>query len=1376
MTGDEGRDLEWMFPGGGEMAARMRGCDWVAAGMEEPLAWPGSLRTAARICLTSRFPMILWWGERLRFLYNDAYLPLLGSKHPALAKPGQRVWPEIWHIIGPMLESVMASGEATWSEDLLLPMERHGYWEETYWTYSYSPLHDDDGAVRGVFTAVADTTDRVIGERRLAVLQDLGAQAGRARDVVEACQLVAAVLARCGPDVPFAEIHLRQRGGEELSWVAGTLDRGAEARADGWPLAEVLAAGEPAVVRDLAERFDELPSGGWRTPPVEAMVLPLPGETGAEPVGVIVLAASAGRALDESYRSFLQLVARQTAALVNGAIAYQVQQRRAEELAELDRAKTAFFSNISHEFRTPLTLIMGPLAELREQHLTDAASAVRNELEVMHRNGLRLSKLVNTLLDFSRIEAGRMQARYERVDLPGFTAELASVFRSAVEKAGLTFDVDCPPLPEPVYLDRGMWEKVVLNLLSNALKFTFEGSIRVTVRGADAHAVVTVADTGIGVPEREIPRLFERFHRIENARARSNEGSGIGLALVRELVTLHGGAITADSVEGSGTTFTITVTFGRAHLPEDAVVVSGDGMTAGAPAAADPFVQEALRWLPDDVPGAASGVPGSTGPAVNRGSGPGRVLIADDNADMREYLERLLAPYYQVTAVADGRSALESARAHPPDLVVSDVMMPLLDGLALVGALRAEPRTAGVPVMLLSARAGQEAAVEGLAAGADDYLVKPFAAVELLARVRSTMELARLRNRHAAWRNALIDSLEDGFFVCDADGAVVEINKGFTKLLGYGPEDLPYTPPFPWWPEEHSDPDGHGTAMAAVTGIRQSGTGRVTAPVVHRDGRRLWMTASFTRLSDPETGQHVVVGTFRDVTAEHYTVQRQTALAALNQQLVQADTLPDAVRAAAAELRRIWSAHRVLAATFTLGGHPDAEPDLVCAGDQVAWADLAPEVRRAVTSLRDRPPLTPEVRHAGCAAMAVGHPQGVLVLWIDLGEPRPVTTEDQTLLAMLGGRLGQGLQRVHQIDQQRETVLALQRAILGPAQLPPGFAVRYQPATVPLKVGGDWYDTIELPDGRIAVVVGDCVGHSLAAATVMGQLRSAFRALLLQNPDPAGALTALDRFAAVLPGARCATVFCAVLNRETGELVYSSAGHPPAVLVGADGGTQLLEGGRSLMLGLRPERPRHDARIQVPARATLLLYTDGLVERRRRPLDDGITAAATAIHDGRGAVLDQLASRVMTTLAPAAGYEDDVALLLYRHPAPLEVEFAARPTEVTAIRNSLRTWLNRCRIDAQQTVDVLIAAGEACANAIEHGHRANPGGRIRLRATALVDRLHLTVTDTGSWKLPQPAANPHRGRGIALMRALMNEVTVDHGDTGTTVHLHARIA
>jgi serine phosphatase RsbU (regulator of sigma subunit)/anti-sigma regulatory factor (Ser/Thr protein kinase) len=500
---------------------------------------------------------------------------------------------------------------------------------------------------------------------------------------------------------------------------------------------------------------------------------------------------------------------------------------------------------------------------------------------------------------------------------------------------------------------------------------------------------------------------------------------------------------------------------------------------------------------------------------------------------------------------------------------------------------------------------------------------------------------------------------------------------------------------------------------------------------------------------------------------------------ALNQQLVQADTVDDALRAAVEELRRLWRARRVLAVTFPADGlaaeTTSHTPNLMSVGGPPQWDDLPLRTRRMLSSLRDGALLAPNTTKPGTAGIALQHPQGVLVVWIELAEARPFTLEDQTLLTVLAGRLGQGLQRVHQVDQQRETALALQHAILGPAQLPGGFAARYQAASRPLHVGGDWYDIVDLEDGRIALVVGDCVGHGLAAATVMGQLRSACRALLLDHPDPRTALSGLDRFAARLPGADCTTAFCAVLEPDTGELVYSSAGHPPPILVDADGSIRLLDDGHTIPLGLRPDRPRPEAHVMVPPRATLLLYTDGLVERRGSSLDHGIARASTLVQEGCTSALDDLADQIMTRLAPGGGYQDDVVLLLYRHPAPLEVSFRANVNQLGRSRAALRSWLTRARVGPDQAHDMLVAAGEAVANAIEHGHRDSPDGLITLHATALVDHVQLTIADNGSWKPPRPAADQHRGRGITLMRALMEDVAINPDAAGTTVQLSARI-
>ena len=479
---------------------------------------------------------------------------------------------------------------------------------------------------------------------------------------------------------------------------------------------------------------------------------------------VLITGLSPHKRLDKSYRSFLELLVAQVGSTIADTLAYEAERKRAEELAQLDRAKTTFFSNVSHEFRTPLMLMLGPLEKALSSG-EEMLPPLREEITTAHRNALRLLKLVNTLLDFSRIESGRIQASFEPVDISNFTEELASNFRSAIERAGMQLVIDCPPLSEPVWIDREMWEKIVLNLLSNAFKYTFEGGIKVRVLQAHANSVaLLVSDTGTGIAKSDLPHIFERFHRIRGARARSHEGSGIGLALVQELVKLHGGTIAVTSALGKGTTFKVHVPTGLAHLPHDRITASRDSASTAIGAA--PFVEEALRWL-QNAPGEAARDRNSlaetraqtqnSNPVAERG---GKILIADDNADMRDYVQRLLADQYDVETTPEGGSALLAARERTPDLILTDIMMPGMDGLELLRALRADSRTNQIPIILLSARAGEESKVEGLDAGADDYLVKPFTARELRARVKSHLNIARERRLFAQELSSRLSELE----------------------------------------------------------------------------------------------------------------------------------------------------------------------------------------------------------------------------------------------------------------------------------------------------------------------------------------------------------------------------------------------------------------------------------------------------------------------------------------------------------------------------------------------------------------------------------------------------------------------------------------
>jgi signal transduction histidine kinase/DNA-binding response OmpR family regulator len=751
--------------GGGEMGERIRAFDWSKTPLGPVAGWPQSLKVAVRIMLTSRQPFWIGWGKELTKLYNDPYKAIIDGKHPqALGQPASVVWREIWDKIGPMLSTAMSGDEGTYVEAHLLIMERNGYPEETYYTYSYSPIPDDLGGAGGIICANTDDTQRVIGERQVALLRELASGTAHARTWQEACAQSARVLGTDPRDLPFAMIYVAAPDGRSVS-LAGVsgIERGHAAAPetvplDGpstWPFAEVLRAHEARLVPDLGVTFGgDLPTGAWHQRPSNAAVLPIPatGDTGR--AGVLVVGLNPFRLFDDGYQGFLGLVTGQIAASIANAQAYEEEKKRAEALAELDRAKTAFFSNVSHEFRTPLTLMLGPIEDLLAKSHTDLPPAAAGQLEVVNRNGLRLLRLVNTLLDFSRIEAGRVRAVYEPTDLATYTADLASVFRAAVERAGLKLTVDCPPLREPVYVDREMWEKIVLNLLSNAFKFTFAGEIAVALRQDGNSAELRVRDTGTGIPAAEMPRLFERFHRVQNSRGRTHEGTGIGLALVQELVKLHGGSVAAESVFGKGTTFTVTVPLGKAHLPPDQI--GGSRTLASAATGASPFVEEALRWLPDDGEtrsDESEELPSRYEPLPVPHPQPGpkdvddrpRVLVADDNADMRQYVVRLLAERYQVEAVPDGEAALAVARERTPDLILTDVMMPRLDGLELLRALRADARTSGVPVIMLSARAGEESRIEGMEAGADDYLIKPFSARELLARVSAHLQMAQVR-------------------------------------------------------------------------------------------------------------------------------------------------------------------------------------------------------------------------------------------------------------------------------------------------------------------------------------------------------------------------------------------------------------------------------------------------------------------------------------------------------------------------------------------------------------------------------------------------------------------------------------------------------
>jgi signal transduction histidine kinase/DNA-binding response OmpR family regulator len=751
--------------GGGDLGKEIRSRDWSKTPLGDPERWPHALKAVTRLMLNSRYAIWIGWGPHLTFLYNDAYARMtLGKKHPwALGRPAREVWAEAWDDLGPRVDEVVQHGRATYDENLLLLLERSGYPEETYHTFSYSPLLDDKGSVAGLLCIVVEDTDRYVAERRLKVLRDVAAEIAIARTEKALIEATEKSLEANQQDLPFTLVYLVEPDGQRWRMVSSTgfttdghlaapltIEAGQEKTA--WPLASVTSDSDTIVLDDLSNRFSNLPRGAWDKAPRCAVMAPLFQHGQKHPAGVMVVGVNPYRPVDETYLGFIKLLAGQIAAGLSDVRAYEQEKKRAEALAEIDRAKTTFFSNVSHEFRTPLTLILSPLEEKLADSSNDGTVAFeRDELELIHRNGLRLLKLVNTLLDFSRIEAGRVQATFEPTDLSSFTADLASSFRAAVERAGLNFEVSCQRLPELIYVDRDMWEKIVLNLISNAFKYTFRGHIAVSVRAKADHKNVEleVRDSGVGIPEHELSRIFERFHRIEGQVSRTQEGTGIGLALVQELVKLHGGSISVESALGKGSTFTVSIPAGSKHLPAERVLP--EAAAASTRLRAQVFVEEALRWLgdtPQTVYSLDTQIETSLLLERDESGKKPLVLVADDNADMREYIRRLLSGRFDVRTFGAGRPLLEAARRNVPEAILSDVMMPVMDGFELLRELRADPDLQSIPVILLSARAGEESRIEGLSAGADEYLVKPFSGRELIARLEASVRMTHVRREN----------------------------------------------------------------------------------------------------------------------------------------------------------------------------------------------------------------------------------------------------------------------------------------------------------------------------------------------------------------------------------------------------------------------------------------------------------------------------------------------------------------------------------------------------------------------------------------------------------------------------------------------------
>lgn len=790
--------------GGGEMGQRIREYDWSSTSLGPVDTWPQSLRTCIRIMLISRQPIWIGWGKELIKFYNDPYKAIVGGKHPwALGKPASVVWKDIWKDIEPMLKVVMEENEGTYVESQLLIMERNGYPEETYYTFSYTPIPGDDGKTEGMFCANTDDTDKILSERQLKTLTALGKELSDCKTREEIITRTLSTLSENPKDFPFAifrnlvgnkaVLEKTTPMGDALQVLPEEIDLLSD-NPVGQVIKKSLEEKSVQLFENLISTVGELPKGAWEIPTDKTIVLPIIQSGAKEPYGVLVIGMNPYRLFDENFKSFFSLIGDQVANAFADVHAFEEERKRVEALAEIDRAKTHFFSNISHEFRTPLTLILGPVQEVLQDENTDPE--VRKQMQLANRNALRMQRLVNTLLDFSRIEAGRLEGKFIKTDIISLTKDLASNFRSAIEKAGMQLEFDTSAISSDVYVDHEMWEKIILNLLSNALKYSKKGKILVSIKQENNDLVVSVKDGGVGIPEDQLEKIFDRFHRVESTGGRSQEGTGIGLSMVRELVRIHKGTIRVESVVGEGSSFIINIPVGKDHLDESMVVQE---YLPKENSLTESFSEEALQWVNDDPNNLkdAGGIPSIS----IQGASP-LILLVDDNADMREYVKRVLSSKCTVHTANNGAEAFEMIRQHNYELVITDIMMPVMNGFELLEKIRTDYHKKSTPVIFLSARAGEEAKVEGIDAGADDYLVKPFSSRELVAKVEANIKIAR--NRINAEKNLknIIHQSPFAMNIMKGKDFVIEIaNRKVLEMLDKKEEEIVGKPMLEAFPE-----------------------------------------------------------------------------------------------------------------------------------------------------------------------------------------------------------------------------------------------------------------------------------------------------------------------------------------------------------------------------------------------------------------------------------------------------------------------------------------------------------------------------------------------------------------------------------------------
>ncbi|WVQ71976.1 hypothetical protein IAR50_001519 [Cryptococcus sp. DSM 104548] len=1005
----------------------MASTEWAKTPLGPRDQWPQSLKTIVGLVMNYPHQCCLWWGQDLTLIYNEPYAKAI-HKHPHIfGTSGPSAWSEIWTSLGPISEIVLA-GTPVWKEDdfLLfkqLPHQGDGVYEE-YHTWMWVPILQEDGTFGGLWNATIRTTKKVLAERRMGTVREMGQRTAIARTMEEFDKAVIEIIENNPRDAPFAalyhvdqiapvqkqargataaevtkqdphEIHvnvslvgsvgipddhpstpksisfpLRHRrndsttrfsqgdisGSPALSMHSSSMSNADNAnpgtvpahgtsfdssKSEGhpapettsWPIREALQSKRLVLVEDVTELIKGFNIRVWDELPSAAVVVPISSDSDEEvPNAVLVLGLNIRRPFDEDYESWVvstfsfiasallttsQHVLRlQLASGIAAVHSYEVEHQRLNELAAIDRAKSLLFSNISHELRTPLTLIAGPIEDL----LLEAKDSGHKEMLLMvRRNMRRLARLVSTLMDVSRLEAGRLRATFRPVNIGTMTSDLAILFKRAIEKAKLEYIIEIDNAPENAFVDPEHWEKIVFNLIGNAMKYTLSGFVRVKLQYFDNHIVFEVKDSGVGIPRSDLHLIGERFHRVQSV-SRSHEGTGIGLSLVKELINLHGGSLEIQSVteeesedRSHGSSFRVRIPLGCDHLPYEAI---DHGNMPNLPQSTygEGLVDEAMQWVRDNrdgmsaissdessivtgesgggtqVASGSTGVSGMTSAVHVKALDPNTlyfektdvIMLVEDSLDTRRYMKSIFAQYCTVVEARDGREALELCAKGKPNLIISDVMMPHVDGFELLTTLKGSDELRMIPVIMLTARGADESKVSGIMAGADDYLAKPFNAREIVARAHMQLQLGKKRKHleeafeeRTAEMRVLSEFSPVGIFRADEHSRLTFVNSTWYQL-----SDFPSDKNLEDWQDIIPDQE-RDELKDFWFGFLASGERTRTRDWQYKNGK--WITVTIIRLDLIQSRLKGILGCATDITERKVNEESQ------RQQVIEAE-------------------------------------------------------------------------------------------------------------------------------------------------------------------------------------------------------------------------------------------------------------------------------------------------------------------------------------------------------------------------------------------------------------------------------------------------------------------------------------------------------